>query len=209
MQALAEEVADQWLARYGVVARDWWRRERPAVPWRAIYEVLKRMEYRGEVRRGYFVRGLAGAQFARPEAVEALREAAAVTESPASMPIVVLAASDPANPYALPLTPGVEPDPIGRPRARGALLVMRAGVVLLSAEGRGRAVRVRPGLDAGVIAEAARALAEHLVRTAMSARGRDLIVERIDGEDAAWSAHAQAFVDAGWRRATRVLRWLG
>ena len=86
---------------------------------------------------------------------------------------------------------------------------MRAGTVLLSAEGRGRAVRVRPGLEAGAVAEASRALAEHLVRNAITARGRDLIIERIDGEDAAWSPHAQAFIDAGWRRATRVLRWLG
>ena len=53
-------VARQWLARYGVVCRDWWRRERPAVAWRAIYHELKRLEFRGEVRRGYFVAGLPG-----------------------------------------------------------------------------------------------------------------------------------------------------
>ncbi|MBX6332601.1 MAG: DEAD/DEAH box helicase, partial [Gemmatimonadaceae bacterium] len=69
----AEAVARHWLARYGIVTRDWWRRERPPVPWRAIYRELKRFEYRGEVRRGYFVEGLAGAQFALPEAVEQLR----------------------------------------------------------------------------------------------------------------------------------------
>ena len=72
-QALAERVARQWLARYGIVSRDWWRRERPAVGWREIYHELKRLEFRGEVQRGYFVAGLAGAQFALPEAVEMLR----------------------------------------------------------------------------------------------------------------------------------------
>src|SRR5690606_33893447 len=51
--ALAAQVARQWLARYGVVSRDWWRRERPAIGWRAIYQELKRLEFRGEVRRGY------------------------------------------------------------------------------------------------------------------------------------------------------------
>ena len=37
--------------------------------WRAIYHELKRLEFRGDVRRGYFVAGHAGAQFALPEAV--------------------------------------------------------------------------------------------------------------------------------------------
>ena len=68
-------IARQWLERYGIVSREMWRRERPAVGWRAIYRELKRLEFRGEVRRGYFVRGLSGAQFALPEAVEMLRSA--------------------------------------------------------------------------------------------------------------------------------------
>ena len=69
----AEQIARQWLDRYAIVTRDWWRRERPPVGWRAIYRELKRLEYRGEVRRGYFVEGMGGAQFALPEAVERLR----------------------------------------------------------------------------------------------------------------------------------------
>ena len=54
----AEQIARQWLDRYAIVTRDWWRRERPPVGWRAIYRELKRLEYRGEVRRGYFVEGM-------------------------------------------------------------------------------------------------------------------------------------------------------
>src|SRR5436190_448791 len=45
--ALAEVIARQWLDRYGVVARDWWRRERPPIAWRSIYRELRRMELRG------------------------------------------------------------------------------------------------------------------------------------------------------------------
>jgi ATP-dependent helicase Lhr and Lhr-like helicase len=207
-QARAEEIAMQWLARYGVVARDWWRRERPAIGWRAMYDVLKRMEYRGEVRRGYFVRGLAGAQFARPDAVEALREAAVISDdAPLSAPMIVLAASDPANPFNLPLQPGVSVDSLARPRGRGALLVTRAGHVLLAAEGRGRAVRVRSGLDMESVTGAARLVAEHLTRSQRRGRVRDLVIERIDGEDAAWSTYADAFIEAGFRRTTRELRW--
>src|SRR5262249_53783639 len=70
--AWAELVARQWLDRYGIVSREIWRRERPAVAWRAIYHELKRLEFRGDVRRGYFVRGLSGAQFASADAIEML-----------------------------------------------------------------------------------------------------------------------------------------
>ncbi|MDQ2767127.1 MAG: DEAD/DEAH box helicase, partial [Gemmatimonadota bacterium] len=96
----AEQIARQWLDRYAIVTRDWWRRERPPVGWRAIYRELKRLEYRGEVRRGYFVEGLGGAQFALPEAVERLR---AQPDLDADAPIIAMSAADPANPYTLPL----------------------------------------------------------------------------------------------------------
>jgi len=206
VDALGEEIARRWLDRYGVVARDWWRRERPAVAWRDIYHVLKRMEFRGEVRRGYFVRGLAGAQFARPDAVEELRAAAAAAEGD-DVPIVVIAASDPANPYNLPPAPGIQPDPLTRPRGRGALLVTRGGRALLAVEGRGRSVRVRPGLTPDDVTAAATALIEHLTRRRVGRRRRDLVVERLDGDMAASALYVDAFVRAGFRRTARELRF--
>jgi len=75
VRALA--VGRQWLDRYGIVTRECWKREHPPISWRAIYLELKKLEFRGEVRRGYFVRGLGGAQFAAPAAVELLRGIAA------------------------------------------------------------------------------------------------------------------------------------
>ncbi|MFN2563469.1 MAG: DEAD/DEAH box helicase [Gemmatimonadaceae bacterium] len=206
VDVLAEEVARQWLDRYGIVARDWWRRERPAVAWRDIYHVLKRLEFRGEVRRGYFVRGLAGAQFARPDAVEELRAATGAADG-AEAPVVVIAASDPANPYNLPPAPGVATDALTRPRGRGALLVTRGGRVLLAVEGRGRSVRVRPGLPDDELTAAAAALAEHLTHGAPRRRQRDLVIERIDGDVATSSPHVEAFTRAGFRRTARELRF--
>jgi ATP-dependent Lhr-like helicase len=133
----AERIARQWLVRYGIVTRDWWRRERPPVSWRDIYHQLKRLEFRGEVRRGYFVKGLGGAQFAVPDAVERLRALGREDES--SAPIVVIGASDPANVYSLQLE-NIERDPLSRPRGPGGLLVTRGGRVLASIEGRGKRV---------------------------------------------------------------------
>jgi ATP-dependent Lhr-like helicase len=155
----AERIARQWLARYGIVSRDWWRRERPPVSWRSIYRVLKRLEFRGEVRRGYFVRGLGGAQFALPDAVEWLR-AVASDDQPA-VGFVVMAASDPANVYNLPLEL-VDRDPLSKPRGSGALLVMRGGRVAIAVEGRGRRFTVAEWLSPEEIAEAKKALLEHL-----------------------------------------------
>src|SRR5689334_7600905 len=91
-------IAKQWLERYGVVSREWWKRERPAISWRAIYRELKRLEFRGDARRGYFVRGLSGAQFALPAAIELLRGSGPATSG---SPIILMAASDPANAYAV------------------------------------------------------------------------------------------------------------
>ena len=152
-------VARAWLDRYGVVSRDWWRRERPPVSWRTIYQELKRLEFRGEVRRGYFVRGLAGAQFALPDAVERLREVAG--SDPEKAPFVVISTSDPSNPYTLALE-GIERDPLSRPRGSGALLVMRAGRVVLAVEGRGKRIVNAEWLSSEQIVEARRSLAAHL-----------------------------------------------
>jgi ATP-dependent Lhr-like helicase len=155
----AERIARQWLARYGIVSRDWWRRERPPVPWRSIYRELKRLEFRGEVRRGYFVKGLGGAQFALPDAVEWLRATASEDQTPTSF--VVMAASDPANIYNLALDL-VDRDPLSRPRGSGALLVLRGGRVAMAVEARGRRFTVADWLSPEEVAAAKKALVEHL-----------------------------------------------
>ena len=155
----AERVARQWLARYGIVSRDWWRRERPPVSWRSIYRELKRLEFRGEVRRGYFVKGLGGAQFALPDAVEWLRAVAGEDSTQAGF--VVMAGSDPANVYNLPLEL-IERDPLSRPRGSGALLVTRGGRIAIAAEARGRRFSVADWLSPEEVAAAKIALREHL-----------------------------------------------
>jgi ATP-dependent Lhr-like helicase len=189
-QELAEGVARQWLARYGVVSRDWWRRERPPVSWRAVYQELKRLEFRGDVQRGYFVSGLAGAQFALP----------LPTEEP-----VVMATSDPANVYSLALE-GVDRDAFTRPRGTGAYVVTAGGVVVMSVEGRGRRLNVRPDTDESLLKTAASALIERLTSNRPVGRRQDLIIETINGEPAAESAIAPLLGELGLRREGRALR---
>ena len=196
-------IARQWLDRYGIVARDWYRRERPPVPWRAIYDELRRMEYRGEVRRGYFVRGLSGAQFALPEAVERLRAAAGDDPDP---PLVVLASADPANVHALRLQ-GVDADPLARARG-GAILVTRRGSIVLRVESRGRRLVFRDGIDDVEATAAVREWLAYVTRTQSAHRRlRDITIELIDGDPAIRSARADAVRAAGFRLTTDGLRW--
>jgi ATP-dependent Lhr-like helicase len=196
---LAEAVARQWLDRYGIVSREHWKRERPAVSWRPIYLELRKLEMRGEVRRGYFVEGLAGVQFAKTDAVELLRAASAVDP-----PVIILSASDPANVQTLPMMPEKR-DSFARTRGRGAWLATINGVAVLVAESRGKAMRVRPDTPEADITRAAKAMAEHLVRR--SARPRDLVVETIDGKVAVTSPYYPLFAAANYRRTTRALRY--
>jgi ATP-dependent Lhr-like helicase len=199
-QELAEQIARKWLERYGIVSRDWWRRERPAVGWREIYHELKRLEFRGEVQRGYFVAGLAGAQFALPEAVEMLR-------SSDEEAVVAMPTSDPANVYSLPLAAGVEADALAHPRGTGATLVTVAGKIVLAAESKGSRIRVRGDASSDEVREAAQALGQRLVRRNGPARRRDVIVETIDGERAAGSRWVEAFQEAGYRGMGTALRY--
>ena len=85
------------LQRYGVVARELALLDPWMPPWRVLYEVLSRMELAGDVRRGYFVEGLSGPQFALPEAVQLLQDLH--LPSTATAPVVLLHSLDPANLY--------------------------------------------------------------------------------------------------------------
>src|SRR5262249_4859738 len=87
------------LGSYGIVARELALMTATLLPWRVLYEVFSGLELTGEVRRGYFVEGLSGAQFALPEAARMLQELA----SPATpqAPAILLNSLDPANVYGV------------------------------------------------------------------------------------------------------------
>ncbi|MDQ2650357.1 MAG: DEAD/DEAH box helicase, partial [Actinomycetota bacterium] len=116
----------QLLERYGVLTREAALGEGAEGGFAGVYPVLKALEERGQVRRGYFVAGLGAAQFAVPGAVDRLRserEGPGEDDRP-----FALAATDPAQPFgaALPWPPTE-----GRPaRAAGAHVVLGGGELL-------------------------------------------------------------------------------
>jgi ATP-dependent Lhr-like helicase len=89
---------EQWLTRHGVLTREAVRGEGREGGFSAVYSILRALEERGQVRRGYFIEGLGALQFADPGAVDRLRE---VRDQPRLGRAVVLAATDPANPFGV------------------------------------------------------------------------------------------------------------
>jgi ATP-dependent Lhr-like helicase len=155
-----------------------------------LYPVFKAMEDAGKVRRGYFIAGLGGAQFAQPGADERLRVKAE------DKPAQVLAATDPANPYgaALPWPAGeVRPQ-----RAPGALVVLHQGRLLgyLSKSDRRLSLFVEPEEPART--QQLTALVTALKTLLGPGKRRVLLIQNIDGVEAARSPLAPAFVAAGF-----------
>jgi ATP-dependent Lhr-like helicase len=91
---LAEAVAEQLAARWGVVFRDLAIRESLAVSWRDVLWAFRRMEARGTIRGGRFVTGFSGEQYAHPDAIDILRS---VRKQPRSGEVIRLSAADPLN----------------------------------------------------------------------------------------------------------------
>ena len=94
-------LALQLLNRYGILLREAAAAENIPGGFSAIYPVLKALEETGRIRRGYFVAGLGATQFALPAAVDLLRSLRNAPSQPESgkPEFVLLAATDPANPY--------------------------------------------------------------------------------------------------------------
>ena len=141
----ATALAGVLLDRHGVLTREAARGEGVPGGFAAIYPVLRAMEESGRIRRGYFVTGLGGAQFALPGAVDRLR--AFRDGVPDGFPgAIVLAATDPANPYGVALswpdTEGARPQ-----RAAGAFVVLVDGLASLYVEKGGRGVVALRALD--------------------------------------------------------------
>lgn len=165
-----EEIADrrarQLLTRWGIVTAELARAEGTGWRWDAIYRRLQLMEMRGEVRRGYFVEGWSGAQFALPEAVEALRALRLNSGERRPPEPVVMSACDPANLFAAEPDRGpeqVEDDALRTvARLPSNHLVLWRGHVAVISQGEGRSLRVDPSLTTEAIRACLTALLSHL-----------------------------------------------
>jgi ATP-dependent Lhr-like helicase len=184
------------LERYGILTREQVLAEGLPGGFSAIYSELGQLETLGVARRGYFVEGLGGAQFALPGAVERLR----AMDDREAVPIV-LSAVDPAQPYGAVL-PWPAREAVRRPaRVSGAYVVLAGGEPVLYLERAGRALqtlvkaddpRLEPALDA-------------LVEQVQQGRIKRLALEKVDGAPAMGSRLSPALVAAGFQEGPRRL----
>jgi ATP-dependent helicase Lhr and Lhr-like helicase len=136
----AHALASQLLERHGVLTREAMRVEAVTGGFSAVYPVLKALEESGRIRRGYVVAGLGAAQFAAAGAIDRLRSYRADLDDRIDREpdVVLLAATDPAQPYGGALA---WPPSEGRPaRAAGAFVVLVDGAPAVFVERGGRSL---------------------------------------------------------------------
>ena len=194
-------LAELLLERQGIVTRDGVRGEGIVGGYSAVYGELKALETLGLSRRGYFVEGLGGAQFALGGAVERLRELRPKDgEEPDAL---VLAAADPAQPYGAAL-PWPKLSGGRAARVAGAHVVLLGGEAALFVERGGRSIVSLREPDEEWLRPALAALVEHV----KTKRGQRLAVERFDGEPVAETELMPLLLEAGFLAGPRraVLR---
>jgi ATP-dependent Lhr-like helicase len=200
--------AELMLERYGIVTREQVLAEGVPGGFSSLYDSLGALETLGVARRGYFIEGLGGAQFALPGAVERLR---AHREGGREAPLV-LAATDPAQPYgaALPWPrrelsrgpgDGAPPDQRRLGRVAGAYVVLVDAELIAYVEKGGRGLVTLTRFDDERLRRGLETLAEHV----RGGRLPRMALERVDGEPVVGSSLESTLVALGFRQGPRKL----
>jgi ATP-dependent Lhr-like helicase len=195
---------DCTLQRYGILAREFLRRE-DLLPWSLLAPELQRREMRGTVRRGYFVEGLSGMQYALPSAVEMLRRE---RSRPAPDEAILLNACDPINPYG----PGVDlPFAGGRvARTSSTMIAFVGGVPVLLSELNGTRLSTAPDASDQEIELALQSLVNLTRRPPAMRPFRHIHVEQANGTKPALDRIQPLLAKLGFvRDAGQTMRYEG
>jgi ATP-dependent Lhr-like helicase len=190
--------AELLLERYGIVTREQVLAEGIPGGFSSLYDQFVALETIGVARRGYFIEGLGAAQFALPGAVERLR---AQRDDDAAAPLV-LAATDPAQPYGAALR-WPRTAPAGRTPARhpGSYVVLAGAEPVLYVERGGKGLQVLVEGHDPRLGDATAALADAVHR----GRIKRLAIERVDGEPVVGSEWEDTLLELGFRAGPRKL----
>jgi ATP-dependent Lhr-like helicase len=200
--------AQQLLTRYGVVFRETAHAENLPGGFSAVYDVLKAFEESGRVRRGYFAADLGATQFAMPAAVDLLRSLrVSVQEQPSE--VLMLSATDPANPYgALLRWPAAPEEGSSLTRSVGARVVLVDGALTAYLRRGNTNVQVLLPEDEPACSHAATALAEFFVANTQREESgeeprdrRGMLITAVNGVPVARHPLARFLLEAGFQPA--------
>ncbi len=205
-------IAQQLLTRYGVVFRETAHAEDLPGGFSAIYDVLKALEESGKVRRGYFAADLGATQFAQPAAVDLLRSLRPGEHNGSAeegREVVMLAATDPANPYgALLRWPSAPEEGSSLTRSVGARVVLIDGALSAYLRRGNPNVQVLLPEEEPARGNVMRALAEFFVIAVQRAEneGSDrarggMLITSLNGVPVAEHPMARTLLDAGFQAA--------
>ncbi|MBI4468250.1 MAG: hypothetical protein HY650_02900 [Acidobacteria bacterium] len=194
----------QLLERYGILTREAMATDSSPGGFAALYTVLRALEERGRIRRGYFVEGLGAMQFALPEAIDRLRRR---REPPVRDEVVMLAATDPANLYGSVLgwpvvaSSEVDGEDAGR---RGPTRSAGCQVILINGDLAAFIGRGEPQFfvfipeDEPARSRFAHGIADALVAGVRNGTRRGLFISMVNGVPATESELAPALLEAGF-----------
>jgi len=200
----ARAQAEILLERHGIVTRGAALADGVPGGFAGVYRPLADLETLGRCRRGYFLDGLGGAQFALPGAVERLRD----LRDPGVDPVaLVIGAADPAQPYGATVPWPRRPDgpPRGPSRTFGAQVVLLDGAAVLFLERGGRRLLALRDPDAAWLRPAVAALADWVRGDAK----RRVVIERFDGEPVFETLAAHLLGEVGFFRDLRGMELRG
>ena len=189
-------IAQQLLARYGVVFRETAHAEGLPGGFSAIYDVMKALEESGRVRRGYFAADLGATQFAQPAAVDLLRSLRVRHDGDKSE-MLMLAATDPANPYGTLLKwPAGGDATSSLQRSVGARVILCDGSLIAYLRRANPNIQTFLPEEEPARTQSAKALAEFLVTEAQRAGG--MLLTSLNGTPVHEHALARVFLDSGF-----------
>lgn len=215
------------LYRYGVITRDLCASEPLLPPWSLLYPILERMEFAGEVRRGYFINGVSGAQFALPEAVammsdvkrEALTSQRLSTEHQGfstakptrGASLVLVNSMDPCFSHGALRFSNTQPE-LKRQRSPSTYVVLNAGRPVLVAENWAERVWFAPDISSEVFRqtlECLKQLAQILMRGPSAGRTKRYVeILEVNGQPVIDSQAADILAELGFEKSYKsVMMW--
>ncbi|MBN1464938.1 DEAD/DEAH box helicase, partial [candidate division KSB1 bacterium] len=196
------------LQRYGIVVKELYRHEQGLAPWYAIFQVLKRMEWSGEIRRGYFIQGFSGVQFASDEALQVLEQQSAQPAS--SSATCLLSTIDPALPFGGQLEWGLAPNDgaIAAVRSAANHVFLREGEPLVYLENWGMRLFLTLHADAPKLADLPELLKRWLRQPEPLRPRKKIELVHIDARPAAQHELASLFTERGFEiDGDRLVLW--